>query len=279
MESVMPGWVLEFSICVVLVVMAFAMFQSPYVGLRRFGSYTLMFASGLSVWFWTQHSFVAALCGVSLWFVLPMGQAVWISRQLKFSSSRFMEPGELGLEEFPELLDLDGEVRRLGFQTDREYWLRPSPIDQGYRVYYHIERRVFATIALVRQGPAVISYLIFLTPGENGTVWITWDYPLAYGLKLPPEVMVHRYLDSSSLMELFEQHLEFLKINEVPATHEPPVVEQGPKLIQQLFDNTLRYNLREGLLRQVENNAGEVNYTWRGTAFVSWQVFMEIIRG
>lgn len=275
----MPGWVLEFTICVALVVMAFSMFQSPYVGLRRLGSYTLMFASGVAVWFWAQHSLMAAFCGVSLWFILPIGQAVWISRQLRFASARNMEPGELGLEEFPELLDLDAEVRRLGFQTDREYWLRPSPIDQGYRIYYHIEKQVFATIALVRQGPAVISYLIFLTPGTNGAVWITWDYPLAYGLKLPPEVMAHRYLDATSLAELFEQHLEFLKINEVPAIEQSPVVEEGPKLLQQLFDYTLKYNIREGLLRQTGNSPSEVNYTWRGTAFVSWQVFMEIARG
>lgn len=276
----MPAWIFEIGICLMMVVMAFAMFQSNSSIIRRMGSYTLMLSSAVAIWFWTKDPF-AATGGFILWFALPMGHAIWMCRSMRFASIRRLEPGSLGLDEFPEMLDLDAEVRRMGFCPAHEYWLRPSPMEQGYRLYYHQERRIHCAIAIVRQGPAILSYMIFLTPGDKGNVWVTWDYPVAYGLKIPPGIMTYRCLEAGSPAELYEQHLAFLKINAVTEIDTPSTEAEGTALFQKMIDSTVDYNLRTGLLEPTRTTEGEatVNYTWRGTAFVTWQVLMEIARG
>src|ERR1700679_1750992 len=98
----MSSWVFEVGICLTLVIMAFALFQSYRSVLRRLGGFILMGATGLGFWFWTR-SVGTALFGISLWVIFPIIQAGWMSRRVRFSIRRRLEPGALNAEDFSEL--------------------------------------------------------------------------------------------------------------------------------------------------------------------------------
>ena len=268
----MNSWFLEAGLCLGLVLLAFALFHQSHAWLRRAGSYVLIGTSGLALWFWTRNWAVVVL-GVSLWFVLPLTQAVWMSRRLRFSAKRKLQADHFDVEEFPEIHELTGKLRKEGFRMEGDYWLRPSPLDQGYRILVHEEDSIYAAISLLRYGHAALIYMIFATPGRDGSIWLTWNYPLAYGLMMPPHLMIHRCNDARSPEELFEQHKEFLSINKVKpkaGAAQKPVV-----FFEKLLFSTIEHNLREGLLHSSQPD--QINYTWRGTAFVSWQVLREMV--
>lgn len=268
--SFMNLWFFNVGLCLGLVLMSLALFHSNHAWLRRAGGIILIGTSGLALWFWTQNWIVAAL-GISAWFVLPVGQAVWMARRLRLPAKRKLETGSIDDEEFSEIIEFASQLKKLKFKWDGDYWLKPSPGQQGYRLFTHTEKPVYAAAAVVQYGMAGLMYTIFATQEENGTTWLTWDYPLAYGLKMPPNVMMHRCLEAVSVQQLYEQHLEFISLNAVvaqPAT-------QPVAFFEQLFSATIDYNVRAGLLRFSKSN--EINYTWRGTAFVSWQVLRDVV--
>lgn len=265
-------WIIELVICILLIIMAFTLFQSHKSLWRRVGGFILMGATGLAFWFWTG-SLATALGGIALWFIFPIVQAGWLSRRIRFSVRRQLEAGSFDPEHFPELQEISAEIRRLGFSVEGDYWLRPSVIEQGYRLFRHKDEPLFAAIAVVRHGPAVLHYMMFLTPGSDENLWLTWDYPLAYGLLMPPDAMVYRYMDAATLDELLSMHREFLKVNEIQSLADE---KNSSDWFEKLFNRTIDYNMHRGLL---EHSMNEVAYTWRGTAFVLWQVFCEVIKG
>jgi hypothetical protein len=272
----MNFWWYEFGICLAVFLAALALFQRPEPSLRRLGMVLMMGVSGLAVWFWTA-SVGAALFTVALWFVIPVVQAVWLTRRLSFSSRRRMEPGPISIEDYPALPTLSREFLDLGFRFDRDYWLKPSPFEQGYRIFVKEGDPTLGAVAILRQGPAVLTYVMWVTPAADGTVWVTWDYPLAYGLEMPPRIKVYRCMEAaSSVREMEEQHREFLRINGVV-----PAPAQGPDpagLYEDLFRSLVDHNIHNGLLMR-HGPDDEVRYTWRGTFYVSWQVLVEVVRG
>ncbi|MFH1066952.1 MAG: hypothetical protein V1746_03540 [bacterium] len=266
----MNSWLLNVGLCLGLVLMAFALFHSNNAWLRRAGGMLLIGTSGLALWFWTQNWIVVAL-GISAWFALPVGQAVWMARRLRLPAKRKLEAGNIDEEEFSEITEFACQLRKLDFRWEGDYWLKPSPARQAYRLFTHAKEPVHAAVAVVQYGMAGLMYTIFATQEQNGTVWLTWDYPLAYGLMMPPNVMTHRCLEAASVEQLYEQHRQFISLNAVKA--QPTTLPVA--FFEQLFSSTIDYNLRAGLLRFSESN--EINYTWRGTAFVSWQVLRDVV--
>jgi hypothetical protein len=271
----MSPWVLELGMCLGLVVLAFVMFSSGKPVLRRLGGWVLMSSTGLALWFWTRNG-LAALLGVVVWFVLPVGQAVWMSRRLKCAANRKLESGHFDSQEIPEIDVLTTELRRLDFKWEGDFWLKPAIVEQGYRLLIHEKENTYATIAVIRYGGAALVYAMFLTPAADGTIWLTWDYPLAYGLKMPPHVVMYRCLDATTLPELCEQHRQFISINTI---QNASTLKPTPEFFDKFFDSLIQYNLTAGMLMASSRKSDEISYTWRGTAFVSWQVFREVVLG
>lgn len=266
----------EVGVCVGLVLMAFALFSSPFAWMRRAGAIVLIVTSGLALWFWMGKIW-AAIFGMAIWFVLPMLQAVWVSRRMHFSQKRKLELGHLADDEFPEVISLTTDLRKIDFKWEGDYWLKPSTMDQGYRLFKHEKDDAFAAIAVIRFGGVALVYMAFVTPAKGAETWLTWDYPLAYGLKMPPHFMIHRCMDVSSTQQLYEQHKEFLKLNEVAA--EVKKNQSAVDLFDNFFAALIRYNLEQGVLGDSAKHEGEIAYTWKGTAFISTQVLREITMG
>ncbi|MDD5260549.1 MAG: hypothetical protein PHD76_01750 [Methylacidiphilales bacterium] len=273
----MGTWVYDLLFCSGLVLLALACFQSERNWVRRTGLWLIFASIGMGVWFLT-HSIALMLGAVAAWFIVPVGQAMYFSRKLRFSRQRQLNPGRLDPVEFEDLGSLTTDLRNVDFVMDADYRLEPSPIEQGFRLFRHRSELLYAAIAIVHQGPMSLYYAMILTPGAEGAIWMTWDYPLAYGLKMPPHFKIYRCLDARSAEELLAQHREFLKINEVVPSPDAPVQEAG-HFFDDLFKATIQHNLNIGLLQQFKNSEDEVAYSWRGTFFISWQVLVELIRG
>lgn len=228
----------------------------------------------LALWFWSRD-WVFALGGVALWFIIPAVQALVFSRGIRFSPERHLVHGPIDLEEFPEVNGLTRDLRGEGFVSTGDHWLRPSPFEQGYRLFRHKEDAIDAALAVVRQGSVSLSYLILVSRDANGQYWITWNYPLAYGMRMPPEVFIHRFPEAESFAELLEQHREFLRVNGV--TPEFPGESRPEERFEAFFESVLEHNRQIGLLQETDN--GSLAYSWKGSVFIGWQVFCQAVRG
>ncbi len=258
-----------------MVLAAAACFRDERVWIRRLGVWLVLATIGMTVWFLTDRWYLV-LMALTAWFVIPVSQAALMSRRLQFSLKRTLMPGPLDAEEFPEIHPISNELRELGFVRESDEWLRPSPLDQGFRIFHHSEQPHAAALAVVKQGAISLSYLIYATTDCRGQVWITWDYPLAYGLKIPPHFQVYRCLEAEDVAGLFEQHRNFIEINEVEVLSEPG---DAKAVFEQLFKETMLYNLDQGLLHPMKESEEQIGYSWRGTLYISWQVFIELVTG
>lgn len=258
-----------------MALVAYAGWQSSWPGLRVLG-YWLGFATAVVVLWFGSGSWVLALSGVALWFVVPCTQALALSRKLRFSRRRRLVAGPIDFEEFPEINRVSRDVRGEGFRALGDYWVKPSPFEQGYRLFAHGEDPILAAAAVVRQGALSMHYHVLLTPDTSGQAWLTWDYPLAYGLKMPPEFQVYRCVDAEDWPQLLEQHRAFLAANGVAGLG-LATEQEGVKLFDQLLRGVLRHNLELGILKKEDGD--EVAYSWKGSLMVGWQVFREMVGG
>jgi hypothetical protein len=268
-------WVYKWLCCIGLVVLAYALMHSTLFWLRRLGLWLIFGTMGLILWF-VSESVVLALIGLLGWFILPVAQAVYLSRNLRFSRSRRLIKERQEVDDFVDWPELTQDLREAGFDLDGEYGLKPSPIEYGFRLFQHREKHWVAGLGLVRQGSVGLSYVLVVSRAADGSLWVTWDYPMAYGLKMPPHLNLYRCLEAGSVKELVGQHAAFLELNEVIETQEKP---EPQELFDAMFGDTMRYNLNIGLLRSSAKSEEEIHYSWRGTLFITWQVLRDMVRG
>lgn len=268
-------WVYKWLCCIGLILLAYALMYSNLFWLRRLGLWMVFGTIGLVVWFLTE-SWLMAFLALAGWFVLPLAQAVYLSRNLRFSLSRRLIKERQEVDDFEDWTSLSQDLREAGFRLDGEYALKPSSIEYGFRLFQHGEKHWVAGLGLVRQGGMALSYALVVSRADDGSLWVTWDYPMAYGLKMPPHLNVFRYLEAGSVQELVDQHQAFLNLNEVT---ESPERVAPQELFDAMFGDTMRYNLNIGLLRSSKQSDEEIHYSWRGTLFITWQVLRDMVRG
>lgn len=270
-------WVFKVLACVGLLIFAYALSQSPVFALRRLSVWLVLAALGLALWF-ISESWIMTVLGLACWFLIPMGQAFYFSRNLKYSIARALVKERLEFEEIEDWTEINQEFRKEGFVLFGEYTLKPSPVDYGFRLFQRTnsEANQVAAIGLVRQGVMSLTYLLIVTKDTDGVLWVTWDFPLSYGLKMPPQIQIYRCMEAETFSELLIQHHAFLKLNEVTETTLSP---EPSSLIDQLFGETMRYNLEIGLLRACEQSKGDIYYSWRGTFFILGQVLRQMVKG
>jgi hypothetical protein len=268
-------WVYKTLSCAGSGLLAYALLSCSRFWLRRLGMWLIFITMGLAVWFLTENV-VLTLVGMFGWFLLPLVQAIYLSRSLRFSRSRRLIKERQEVDEFEDWTELSQDLREAGFDLDGEYGLKPSPVEYGFRLFQHRERNSVAGLGLVRQGGISLSYVLVVTRSESGDLWVTWDYPLAYGLKMPPHLNLFRCLEAASVQELVEQHGSFLLLNQVVESAEKV---EPQTVFDTMFGDTMRYNLNIGLLRSSEKSEEELFYSWRGTLFITWQVLRDMVRG
>ena len=123
-------------------------------------------------------------------------------------------------------------------------------------------------------------FLAFGSQSPDGRRWVTWDYPLTYGLSMPPNFALYRVLQCENVAELYQSHLDFLAANELK--NEDLVAgektsQAARARLEQALNQQIEHNISRGYLEPSTNaNNENFSYSWRGTLYVAGQILRDL---
>ncbi len=247
---------------------------------RKVGMTSIWLASALGAYYLTG-SILMALTLLLAWVFFPIWEMVFVLRQLRVPRHRALTDAHPPRDSSQELEEVSAELRALGFEKLDECRLNPSDHEQYYRLFDRNDGRVQATIGYIAQGAVGFHFLAFGSQGLDGRRWVTWDYPLTYGLSMPPNFALYRVLQSDNVAELYQAHLDFLAANELKdedlfAAERTPEVARAR--LEQALNQQIEHNISRGYLEPAANSESEnFSYSWRGTIYVAGQILRDLL--
>jgi len=266
--------------CFVLLLGGLSLFQFDAITYRKIGMGFIWLASGLVTHALTGSAVLACVV-LGAWIFFPLWEMVFVLRQLRVPRHRELADARAPRDEFEELGDVTNALVDVGFEQVDECRLRPAEHEQYYRIFVRQDGLTQATIGYIAQGPIGFHFVAFTSNGKDGRRWVTWDYPLTYGLIMPPNTAVYRALHCQDVPELFQAHLDFLEANDIPSDNLTPT-ERTPQAVRARLEETLNqqieYNISRGYLSPAKGpNEENFCYSWRGTLYVAGQVLRDML--
>ena len=265
--------------CFVLLLAGLFLLQLDNLSYRKIGMVLIWLASGLAAYFLT-HSVALACAMLAAWVCFPLWEIVFVLRQLRVPRHRELADARAPRDEFEELAEMTQALAEAGFEQIDECRLRPAEHEQYYRIFVRPDGLTQATIGYIAQGPIGFHFVAFTSNGKDDRRWVTWDYPLTYGLVMPPGTAVYRALHCQNVAELHQAHLDFLEANEVRPDDliaGDPSREAARARMEETLNQQIEYNISRGYLAPV-TGPDEENfcYSWRGTLYVAGQVLRDL---
>jgi len=266
--------------CFVLLLAGLSLLQLDRITYRKIGMAMIWLASGLAAYF-LSGSVLLAVAMLAAWIFFPLWEMVFVLRQLRVPRHRELADARAPRDEFEELAEMSQALIEAGFEQLDECRLRPAEHEQYYRIFVREDGRTQATIGYIAQGPIGFHFVAFTSNGKDGRRWVTWDYPLTYGLVMPPSTAVFRALHCNDVAELYQAHLDFLQINGVP----PDDLVAGERTkdaararLEETLNQQIEYNISRGFLSPAKDqNEENFCYSWRGTLYVAGQVLRDLL--
>jgi hypothetical protein len=269
----------QFLGCFLLLLGGYGLLQMERITLRKMGIGMLWLGSGLAAYLFTGSPWLAGLM-LAAWIFFPLWEMLFVLRQLRVPRHRELADARAPRDEFEELDDLSRRLEETGFEQIDECRLRPARHEQYYRVFVRKDGLAQATIGYIAQGAIGFHFTAFTSETQDGRHWVTWDYPLTYGLVMPPETAVHRALHCETLAELHQAHLDFLEINEIKPENLvviEPTREAVRARLEQTLNQQIEYNISRGYLAPASGpDAENFSYSWRGTLYVAGQILRDL---
>jgi hypothetical protein len=270
----------QFLACAILLAGGLALLQIDSALPRRMGIVATWTASALGAYFLTQS---IALAGIMLaaWICFPVWEMLFVLRQLRVPRHRELADSSAPREGYDELKELTLELEEAGFARVDECRLVPATHQQYYRIFAGPDDHTQAIVGFVMQGVIGFHFTAFTSLSTDGRRWVTWDYPLTYGLSMPPNFLLYRALHCDDAQELYQAHLDFLEVNEVK-TDELTVMSRLPEeargQLQETLNQQVDYNVSRGFLAPAKGTETEsFSYSWRGTLYVAGQVLRDLL--
>jgi hypothetical protein len=266
--------------CFVLMLGGLFLLQLESILFRKVGMALLWLASGLAAYYFTGSAALAALM-LALWIFFPLWEMLFVLRQLRVPRHRELADARAPRDEFEELGEITRELTDTGFEQLDECRLRPAQHEQYYRIFVREDGLTQATVGYIAQGAIGFHFIAFTSMGRDDRRWVTWDYPLTYGLVMPPETAVYRALQCETVAELYQAHLDFLEANEIKpadlvAGERTP--EAARARLEQTLNQQIEYNISRGYLAPVAGPDTEnFCYSWRGTLYVAGQILRDLL--
>jgi len=206
---------------------------------------------------------------------------VFILRQLRVPRHRELADARAPRDEFEELAEMTQALTDASFENLDECRLRPAEHEQYYRIFVRNDGLVQASIGYISQGPVGFHFVAFNSNDKDGRRWVTWDYPLTYGLVMPPNISVYRCLNCQDVAELYQAHLDFLEINDVHTEDLKPgerTREAARAQLEETLNQQIEYNISRGYLSPAkEEDEENFCYSWRGTLYVAGQILRDLL--
>lgn len=245
----------------------------------KLGMMMFWLGSGYLVYGLSNNSIPAGLVALLAWVFVPAYEIIFILRRLRVPKVRELTDARAPEDDYDEIAEISEELLQLGFVQVDECRLNPSPHPHYYRLFVGREGAVHATIGHVSQDAIGFQFIAFSSQSHDGRRWVTWDYPLAYGLVMPPEIAVYRVLTAESLEDLLQAHLAFLEANEI-SEDQIITTDTSREAVRARLEKTLsrqiEYNVSHGFLAADPQEGDNFRYSWRGTWFVATQVIRDI---
>jgi hypothetical protein len=266
--------------CFVLLLAGLSLFQLDAIFYRKIGMALIWLASGLAAYS-LSGSILLAVAALAAWIFFPLWEMVFVLRQLRVPRHRELADARAPRDEFEDLAGMTQALVDSGFEVLDECKLRPAEHEQYYRIFVRADGLTQATIGYIARGPIGFHFVAFTSNGKDGRRWVTWDYPLTYGLVMPPSTSVYRALHCHDVAELYQAHLDFLEINEV----RPDDLAAGERTreaararLEETLNQQIEYNISRGYLAPVKGPDEEhFGYSWRGTLYVAGQVLRDLL--
>jgi hypothetical protein len=266
--------------CLIFLLGGLYLLQLDSITWRKIGMAMIWLASGLAAYFFTGSALLAVVM-LMMWIFFPIWEMVFVLRQLRVPRHRELADARAPRDEFEELHDLSHALAEEGFKQIDECRLRPAQHEQYYRIFVREDGLVQATIGYIAQGPVGFHFTAFTSYGKDGRRWMTWDYPLTYGLVMPPNTAVFRALHCHDAAELHQAHVDFLEINDIKPEDLVPgdsTPEAARARLEQSLNQQIEYNISQGYLAPVSDpEEDNFCYSWRGTLYVAGQVLRDLI--
>ena len=267
--------------CLVLLLGGLSLLQLDAIAYRKIGMALIWLASGLAAYF-LSGSVLLACAMLAAWIFFPLWEMVFVLRQLRVPRHRELADARAPRDEFEELAEMTQALVEAGFEQLDECRLRPTEHEQYYRIFVRQDGLTQATIGYIAQGPIGFHFVAFTSNGKDGRRWVTWDYPLTYGLVMPPSTAVYRALHCQDVAELYQAHLNFLEVNDVRIPDDLVAGERTREAARARLEETLNqqieYNISRGYLAPVRGPDEEnFCYSWRGTLYVAGQVLRDLL--
>jgi len=264
--------------CIALVLGGLTLFQFDNPSARKLGLFLVWLASGLGVHA-VSGSILLACAVLMAWILFPLWEMVFVLRQLRVPRQRELTDARAPHDEFEELSELTREMLAADFEQLDECRLRPAEHEQYYRIFIRKDGLVQSTIGYIAQGPIGFHFTAFTSQARDGRRWVTWDYPLTYGLVMPPETAVYRALHCHSVPDLYQAHLDFLAANEITEDFllaVEPTRDAARARLEENLNQQIEYNISRGYLAPVDQQDDDnFCYSWRGTLYVAGQVMRD----
>jgi len=266
--------------CVALLLIGISLLQFDSMAFRKWGMASIWLSSGVAAYYFTGSA-ALAIATLALWIFFPIWEMVFVLRQLRVPRHRELADARAPRDNFEELGEMTAELVEAGFENLDECRLLPVQHEQYYRIFVREDGRVHATIGYIAQGAIGFHFVAFTANGNDGRRWVTWDYPLTYGLIMPPNTAVFRALHCQDVQELYQAHLDFLEINGVKPddlTTSERTREAVRARLEETLNQQIEYNISQGYLAPASGGDAEnFCYSWRGTLYVATQVLRDLI--
>jgi hypothetical protein len=264
----------------VLLLGGLSLLQFETITYRKIGMALIWLASGLGIHA-LSGSVLLACAMLAAWVFFPLWEMVFVLRQLRVPRHRELADARAPRDDFEELTEMTQALVDAGFEQLDECRLRPAEHEQYYRIFVREDDKTQATIGYIAQGPIGFHFVAFTSNGKDGRRWVTWDYPLTYGLVMPPSTAVYRALHCQDVAELYQAHLDFLEANDV----RPDDLVAGERTreaararLEETLNQQIEYNISRGYLAPVKGPDEEnFCYSWRGTLYVAGQVLRDLL--
>lgn len=251
--------------------------QSGSTWARRLSVVAFAAAMGVGVAWFADRAWLGVIAGVA-WLAFPLIQITRGLMKVRVTRNRQLAPTLTYTPEFAELRDRSKEWEEQGFEIIEDCELHPGEPRQVFRFLAAPDRKHLVTLGWISQEPWILTYSSVSSWAEDGRHWMTWNYPLPYGLKTAPGVNLWRCLSAATAEALFGAHLEFLRLNAIAPVSKPHLAEpEGVSDTWLAFIHSqLEHNLSVGWLHTVDGGK-RVAYSLRGLLGAFSQFFKTLL--
>jgi len=245
--------------------------------LFRLGTFGIVITSFLAGWLLGGSVWLGGALAAS-WLFLPWLEILTRVRRLRLPLERTLLPRTPPTRQsFPGFAAVTEEVENEGFEFVEDIGWNHEDNRQFYRVLTAEERKTQACICLAEQNDFAFYYLTLTSRTADGRVFMTWNYPFSYGLKLPRHLRVQRFPDQGPFASLLTVHEKFLEAEGVGPNL---LIAQDPEEMVQTMQSEMRDQLIHNIDLGVLERDGEkfIRYTRRGMFFLWCQFLRDLVR-